>query len=241
MFFLQTEGGQTEQARHRAKALRLDGVFHDHSLDRRFHLFYVVGVSVEMRRGGAFMGNLTETEKKALLKLARSVIISRLEKAENAERPESSSPLLQEKRGCFVTLHKRGLLRGCIGTIEPVNPLIEAVAENAVNAAFKDPRFPPLSEEELPSVDIEISVLTVPEVLEYSDGEDLKSKLKPGVHGVILSKGWHRSTFLPQVWDQLRDTDDFLNHLCRKAGMDGDCWKRGDVVVKTYQAEYFSE
>lgn len=187
------------------------------------------------------MSSLTDTEKKGLLKLARSAITRQLKKEESIERPESTSPVLDENRGCFVTLHKRGMLRGCIGTIEPIKPLIRAVEENALNAAFRDPRFPPLTKTELPEIDLEISVLTVPEVLEYEDGADLKSKLKPGVHGVILSQGWHQSTFLPQVWDQLPDTEAFLGHLCRKGGMGPDCWKKGDVVVKTYEAEYFSE
>ncbi len=187
------------------------------------------------------MASLTDQEKKGLLKLARSAITAHLKEGETIDRLESISPVLAENRGCFVTLHKRGMLRGCIGTMEPIQPLAKAVEENALNAAFRDPRFPPLTEAELAEIDLEISVLTVPEVLEYDDGADLKSKLKPGIHGVILSQGWHRSTFLPQVWDQLPDTETFLGHLCRKGGMGPDCWKKGDVVVKTYQAEYFSE
>lgn len=187
------------------------------------------------------MSTLTDSDKQSLLKLARSVIASQLQPGRSIERPESPSPVFQENRGCFVTLHKKGALRGCIGTIEPIKALATAVEENALNAAFKDPRFPPLAKGELSSIDIEISVLTPPEILEYADGEDLKAKLKPGVHGVILSKGWHQSTFLPQVWDQLPNVETFLAHLCRKGGMSQDCWKEGDLVVKTYEAEYFSE
>jgi AmmeMemoRadiSam system protein A len=148
---------------------------------------------------------------------------------------------LKENRGCFVTLHKKKALRGCIGTIEPVKPLVESVEENAINSAFKDPRFPPLSADELDVVDIEISVLTVPEELAFKDPDELLKKLQPGVHGVILSSGWHKSTFLPQVWKQLPEVDKFLSHLCMKAGMNEDCWKKKDIRVQTYQAEYFSE
>ncbi len=186
------------------------------------------------------MSDFNSNDRELLLKLARSVIAKKLSGGD-ISLPDNISPALKEKRGCFVTLHKKGMLRGCIGTIEPVQPLIECVAENAINAAFKDPRFPPLDKSEFPLTDIEISVLTVPEKLEYKDGDDLVSKLKPGVHGVILSKGWHRSTFLPQVWDQLPAPEIFLVHLCQKGGMPSDCWKDGSVTVEVYEAEYFSE
>ena len=186
------------------------------------------------------MSNLTDTDRHALLKLARSVIASNLEKSA-VDRPSDISPSMEEKRGCFVTLHKRGALRGCIGTIEPVRSLLANVEENAVNSAFGDPRFPKLTTDELGEVDIEISVLSAPETLEYTDAEDLLDKLRPGVHGVILSKGYKRATFLPQVWDQLPNKTDFLEHLCRKGMMGSDCWKEKDTEVKIYTVEYFSE
>ncbi|WP_207678346.1 AmmeMemoRadiSam system protein A [Desulfonema magnum] len=187
------------------------------------------------------MPTLTDKDQKTLLKLARSVITSELIKSSDTERPAEISSVLAEKRGCFVTLHKKGVLRGCIGTIEPVKPLISCVEDNALNAAFRDPRFPPLKANELPDIDIEVSVLTVPRILEHKDGKELKAKLNPGVHGVILSKGWHSSTFLPQVWEQLPDTQIFLEHLCQKGGMEKTCWMDKDTVVKVYEAEYFSE
>jgi len=187
------------------------------------------------------MSELTDKDKKALLRLARSVITAELVKGSVIERPKELSPATAEKRGCFVTLHKKGALRGCIGTIEPIKPLISGVEDNALNSAFRDPRFPGVTAEELPLIDIEISVLTVPVILDRKDGEDLKNKLKPGVHGVILSQGWRSSTFLPQVWEQLPDKQLFLEHLCQKGGMGKDCWQDKDTVVKIYQAEYFSE
>ncbi len=187
------------------------------------------------------MSELNDAEKRALLTLARSAIAARLDPAETVIRPDPPTPALTEKRGCFVTLHLNGALRGCIGSIEPVQPLVEGVEENALNAAFRDPRFPPLNAEELDRVHIEVSVLTRPEPLTFSDPADLKAKLKPKVHGVILSKGWRQSTFLPQVWEQLPDTDAFLAHLCQKAGMGPTCWQEDDIQVKTYEARYFSE
>ncbi|MEE4358775.1 MAG: AmmeMemoRadiSam system protein A [Desulfococcaceae bacterium] len=183
---------------------------------------------------------LNEEDRKNLLQLARSVIASELSR-EDIPETGNLSPAVREKQGCFVTLHKKGMLRGCIGTIEPVKALADAVKENALHSAFRDSRFPPLKAEELPETDIEISVLTKPEILSYRDGEDLITKLKPGIHGVILSKDGYRSTFLPQVWEQLPDPEIFLSHLCRKGGMGGDCWKKGDVEVKVYEVFHFSE
>ncbi len=187
------------------------------------------------------MSKLKEEDKKYLLELARSVIASKLEPGFHAEDAAEIPPGVQKKQGCFVTLHKKGMLRGCIGTLEPIKSLADAVRENAVHSAFHDSRFPRLTPEELPEVDIEISVLTVPEPLPYTDGEDLKAKLKPGVHGVILSKGGYRATFLPQVWEQLPDPEMFLSHLCQKGGMHRDCWKKGDVEVRVYEVFHFSE
>ena len=165
------------------------------------------------------MANLTEKDKAFLVRLARSVIEAALDAGQKEAIPDDVSPAVLKKGGCFVTLHKKGALRGCIGTIEPVQSLVKGVEENAVNAAFKDPRFSSLKIEELPDIDLEVSVLSVPQKLTFKDPEDLKRQLKPGIHGVILSNGWRRSTFLPQVWDQLPDPELFLRHLCEKAGL----------------------
>jgi AmmeMemoRadiSam system protein B/AmmeMemoRadiSam system protein A len=197
--------------------------------------------AVKESKGERKMPSYTSDQDKSdLLKLARSVMASKLIDAE-IERPEHPSKLLQENRGCFVTIHKDGQLRGCIGTIEPVQSLVDGVESNAYNAAFRDPRFPPLSARELDDIDVEVSVLTVPEEIEFTDGKDLLSKLKPGVHGVILSRGGRRSTFLPQVWDQLSNPQNFLIQLCRKGGMSPNCWQDPDTKVEVYEAEYFSE
>ena len=184
--------------------------------------------------------SISAQDKKALLRLARSAIEAKLSDAVKVERP-GTSPILKEDRGCFVTLHKHGQLRGCIGTIEPVCPLVECVEKNAQNAAFRDPRFPRLSAEELSDIDIEVSVLSVPERLNFKDGDDLKRQLLPNVHGVILSRGMHSSTFLPQVWEQLPDKEQFLEYLCVKGGMPATAWKDPATNVDVYQAEVFGE
>jgi len=187
------------------------------------------------------MAGLTPEEKKSLLKLARTAITSCLASEKSLRSAKPSSGVLAEKRGCFVSLHRRGQLRGCIGTLEPSNSLWEGIEENAKNAAFCDPRFQPLEKAELEDTVIEISILTEPRPLIFEDSEDLKRRLTPGVHGVILSRGRQRATFLPQVWEQLPDKERFLEHLCRKAGLGPDCWKTEGITVLVYEVEHFSE
>ena len=180
-------------------------------------------------------------DRQSLLILARSTIETKLGIRTAVQRPQPVPAALQAKRGCFVTLHKSVALRGCIGTIAPLKSLIRGVEDNVLNAAFRDPRFKPLDADEAAGVDIEISVLSVPAALSFEDGDDLKSKLKPGEHGVILSRGGRSATFLPQVWSQLPNKEIFLKHLCLKGGMNSNCWQDPTTVVKVYEAEYFSE
>lgn len=184
---------------------------------------------------------LADEDRNSLLKLARSAIAAELVDGTEVIRPAKPSAALQERCSCFVTLHKGKELRGCIGTIEAACSLMVGVEENARNAAFRDPRFPPLEADELPAVDIEISVLSVPIVLEHDGADDLLKKLRPGVHGVIISRAWQSATFLPQVWEQLPDKKSFLEHLCLKAGLEKNCWKADDLTVKVYTVEHFSE
>lgn len=148
---------------------------------------------------------------------------------------------LGEKRGTFVTLTKHGLLRGCIGHIEPIQPIYLDVIDNSLSAAFADPRFRPLEQDELSEVEIEISVLTTPEELEYSSPQDMLDKLVPGRDGVIIELGQYGATYLPQVWEDLPDKQEFLSSLCQKAGLSADEWRRGELKVSTYQAEVFHE
>jgi hypothetical protein len=189
---------------------------------------------------------LSREQGQALVQLARETLLTRLRPKEHPAispelQPKLSDPALQRKQGTFVTLHKNGSLRGCIGSIIPESPLVEGVKENVQNAAFKDPRFPPLRQEELDEVDIEVSILTEPEPLDYEDGPDLLRKLQPFEHGVILKKGLQQSTFLPQVWEQLPQPEQFLSHLCAKAGLPQDAWRQGGLQVLVYRVQYFEE
>ena len=149
--------------------------------------------------------------------------------------------LLEEKRGVFVTLQKKGRLRGCIGNIEPAKPVLEGVRQNALHAALDDARFAPVTPEELADLDIEISLLTAPEKLAYSDSTDLLRQIVPFRHGVIVEKGYHRATFLPQVWEQLPDPNSFLTQLCLKARLDPDAWHTRDLTVSIYEVQSFTE
>jgi AmmeMemoRadiSam system protein A len=186
---------------------------------------------------------LTSDEQKILLRLAREAM-------ERGVRGEGLSPLdeaslpasLREKGSSFITLTLRGKLRGCIGSLEPHQSLAQDVREHAVAAALKDPRFPPVSEEELSGIQIEISRLTRPVPLEYKDAEDLLVKLCPHVDGVVVREGsYRRATFLPQVWEKISDPAEFLSNLCYKMGGDPNLWRVKPLEVLTYRVEEFHE
>ena len=144
-------------------------------------------------------------------------------------RPLSVSPgdyqdSLRAPGACFVTLNRSGQLRGCIGSLSAHRPLVEDVADNAYAAAFSDPRFPPLREEELEGLDIHISILTPAEPMRFDSEADLLRQLQPGVDGLIMEEGFRRGTFLPSVWEQLPSPDLFLTHLKQKAGLPTNYW-----------------
>ena len=185
---------------------------------------------------------LTEEEGTYLLSVARNTIDQKLLLQETGVESDSfDSNRFLEKRGTFVTLTIDDCLRGCIGNIIPQESLIDGVKANAINAAFRDPRFKPLSEREWEKVKIEVSILTDPKPLDYSDKADLLQKLRPDTDGVILKKSHNQATFLPQVWEQLPGIEDFLTHLCLKAGLEGDEWEKGKLEVLTYQVQAFKE
>lgn len=187
--------------------------------------------------------SLSTQERTYLLELARFTIEDALqgEGQEKLDRQQTSLRLL-EPGAAFVTLHTRsGSLRGCIGSLQARRPLVEDVRHNALAAAFEDPRFPALSAHELPEIVIEVSVLSASQPLEYTDAADLVQKLRPGIDGVVLESGWHRATFLPQVWDQLPSHREFLGNLCFKAGLPAEAWRGDTVKISTYQVEEFAE
>lgn len=178
---------------------------------------------------------LSPQDKKALLRIARDAIQERALGRRAAPLPDVS-PALREKRGVFVTLHKEGDLRGCIGYIQAIQPLFQAVEEMALSAAFGDPRFPPVRAEELPHVEVEISVLTP--LRRVQD----PSQIQVGQHGLFIVRGGFSGLLLPQVatecgWDRTT----FLEHTCRKAGLPPDAWCDPRAEIYIFSAEIFNE
>jgi AmmeMemoRadiSam system protein A len=140
-----------------------------------------------------------------------------------------------------VTLTEHGELRGCIGHIFPKEPLYRAIMDNARNAALSDPRFPPVGINELDKIDVEVSVLSEPAPLKFDGPGDLLAKLQPHKDGVVLQIGQNMATFLPQVWEQLPERAEFLNHLSLKAGCAADAWRGPKTSVQIYHVEAFKE
>jgi hypothetical protein len=158
---------------------------------------------------------------RTLLTIARSAIAAELGFGPIAE---ASHAALTQPAATFVTLKHWGELRGCIGSLKPSRPLGVDVRENAIAAAFRDPRFPPLAVVEFEATSVEVSLLSTDERLDVRDEEDLLARLRPGVDGLILEYGRHRATFLPQVWESLAKPRDFLAALKGKAGLPEDFW-----------------
>jgi len=146
--------------------------------------------------------------------------------------------LLQNPGASFVTLKIDGLLRGCIGSLEAHQPLINDVAYNAHAAAFSDARFPPVSSDELNNLEFHISVLTPAVAMAFISEEDLLKQIRPGIDGLVLEEGQHRGTFLPAVWESLPDAESFLQHLKQKAGLPQNYWS-DSIKVSRYTTESF--
>ena len=174
---------------------------------------------------------------KELLKLARQAIESHLKGGE-LKVDEKVKKKYSSEGACFVTLTEDGELRGCIGSLEARQELWKDVIENAIHTGFDDFRFNPLSLNEIPKIKIEISVLTKPEKLNYKNEEDLLKKIDDKM-GIILQKGRNSATFLPQVWEEIPDKVEFLEHLSMKAGLSEDAWK--DAEFKYYRVKKIKE
>jgi len=178
---------------------------------------------------------LENEEKIALLKLARKTIQNILEN-KKPPRTEYKFPLFKEKRGAFVTLHKNKMLRGCIGYIFGLKPLEDTIIEMAQAAAFHDHRFPPLAKDELPDLEIEISVLTPVREIDNVD------EIEVGKHGIIIERGSYSGLLLPQVATEYGwDRKTFLEHTCQKAGLPQDAWKQEGTKIKIFSADIFHE
>jgi AmmeMemoRadiSam system protein A len=192
------------------------------------------------------MSKLTPQHGQTLVQLARQTLMGHFNRKLSRELKTALDAQLQDHAlhvhsGTFVTLKIGGQLRGCIGSLVGRKPLADGVRSNARNAAFHDPRFRPLTNGELDRITIEVSVLTEPQPVNYKDAADLVGQLRPRIDGVTICKGPASATFLPQVWEQLPVAEDFLGHLCTKAGLPADTWKKGDLEVETYQVQYFKE
>ena len=185
---------------------------------------------------------LTDGEKQILLRLAREAMEHAVRGKKLPYLDKSSlTPRLRENGASFVTLTINGNLRGCIGALEAYQPLAEDVREHAVAAALEDPRFPPVDENELSRIRLEVSRLTAPYPLAYSSSEELLTKLRPHLDGVVLKDEYRRATFLPQVWEQISDPAEFLDHLCAKMGAKPNLWRNSKLQVYIYQVEEFYE
>ncbi len=185
---------------------------------------------------------LSPPEKQQLLSVARAAVEAAAHKQPLPQLDlDEYSQILKDDGASFVTLMIGGSLRGCIGTLEAYQPLVQDVQSRALQAASQDPRFSPVRPEELDQIKIEISRLTQPMPLEYDHPKDLLTLLKPGVDGVVVSEGHRRATFLPQVWDDLKEPEQFLTQLCRKMGCSPGYWEHKLLKVETYQVEEFSE
>jgi uncharacterized protein len=181
--------------------------------------------------------SLNEQQRQQLLSLAKNAIQHGLDTGKPlALNLADYSAELTEQRATFVTLQKHGQLRGCIGMLNAVRPLVEDIAENAFSAAFRDPRFPPLMANELNELEIHLSILTPSEPVNFSSEQDLLSQLQPQVDGLILQDGHARGTFLPSVWGQLPEPRQFLRHLKQKAGLPPDYWS-DTIKIDRYYTE----
>lgn len=172
-----------------------------------------------------------------LLELARSAIEAGLSRSDPPSLPSPPPDLLRQPGAAFVTLKRDGQLRGCIGSPQAWRPLAEDVADNARKAAFQDPRFPPLTPEEWPDIDLSVSVLTPPAVMDFRDETDLLAQLRPHVDGLIIEDGGRRALFLPSVWEVLPTPREFLGQLKRKAGLAEDHWSPGFLASRFLAVE----
>ena len=181
----------------------------------------------------------SDNKARILLQVARAAIAESLGLSV-AEKQLEDEDWLQKKGACFITLMQQGQLRGCIGTLEAHRALLDDVVANARAAAFKDTRFSPLASEEFSLTQIELSLLSPMQQMSFTSEQEALSQLQPGVDGVVFQYGYQRSTFLPQVWEQLPDAKNFMEHLIDKAGLATDFWA-DDVKLYRYTVSKWKE
>lgn len=171
---------------------------------------------------------------KVLLQIAKSSILSQFDSSYKMykEKHLEKFPYLAKDGAAFVTLHYDHKLRGCIGSIIAHQSLLDDIIANARSAAFRDPRFQPLATDEFSHLNLEVSVLSEPELLEYEDYADLLTKVRPKVDGLIVKHGAYQGTFLPQVWEELETPQDFLEHLSYKAGANPSLYQQHPAIYR---------
>jgi len=233
MFFAKHLGIQKIELLNYANSGDVTG---DHSRVVGYGAFLMKGKKKVINEKISGQTKLNKKQKKKLLNIARKTLNGFFKKGQTPEF-NIDDPLLNQNRGAFVTLHKNGRLRGCLGYILPQKKLYKAISELVISSATKDIRFPPVNKNELSKIDIEISVLTVPKKI-----NDI-NKIKMGKHGVIVKKGYKQGVYLPQVatetgWNKKQ----FLSSLCsRKAGLPADAWEEKDTKIYIFEAQVFNE
>lgn len=184
--------------------------------------------------------SLIKSQQQQLIQIAKDSIAYGLEHGQALPiNSQDYAPELQVQRATFVTLEIKHQLRGCIGMLEAVRPLVMDIAENAFAAAFRDPRFSPVSTQENALLEIHLSILSPSEPMSFYSEQDLIRQLRPGIDGLIMQEGSQRGTFLPSVWESLAEPEAFLQHLKQKSGLASDYWS-DSLKVSRYQCEIIS-
>jgi uncharacterized protein (TIGR00296 family) len=185
---------------------------------------------------------LNEKDGEFLIKLAKNAIYKYLKNGEVIATPEDVKEYLNEKLGVFVTLNKNQQLRGCIGYPEPIYSLLDAVIKSAISAAFDDPRFERLSIDEFEKIEVEVTVLTKPEILKVNNSKDYPNEITIGKDGLIIELGYNRGLLLPQVaTENNMDAETFLSQTCLKAGLNYQCWLNDEIIIYTFQGQIFKD
>ena len=186
---------------------------------------------------------ISDEDGEFLVELARNAIETYIISKKLINVPDDLNLILKEEMGAFVTLTHNGNLRGCIGYPEPVKPLVQALIDVAISAAIADPRFPSLKNEELEKINLEITVLTKPEIIKVNDNSEYLNNITLGVDGLIVKQGFNSGLLLPQVpIEHNMDKEEFLSHTCLKAGLYPDTWNRdSNIEIYKFQGQIFKE
>ncbi len=199
-------------------------------------------MSTEFKSDEQPLNSAEISEDHLLMKIARQALEAGVRGNPLSSLDMNALPYpLKENGSCFVTLYRGDQLRGCVGSLEPKQPLAEDVRVQIVSAALNDYRFPPVSADELEDIKISISVLTKPSKLVYTSSEELLSSLRPGIDGVVIKDDFRRATFLPQVWEKIPDRELFLSMLCQKMGAPENLWRLKSLEVFIYQVREIQE